>query len=204
MTKRTIQITVLVALVAMGVLPCFSQPSATLQNYLKQNLKLSQDQINSIRNGTPYAVALPSRTPDEIFVFGAVYINADPASYVSYAYDFDRLRHTPGILAVNKFSNPPQLSDMKGFELDSADVESLKNCTPGNCAIQLPGRDIEAIRKSVNFSASNAADQVNQYLQNTAVSRAPTLRKRGRQGARCGLQRQEAASQRVRSVPIRT
>lgn len=179
MTKRAIQVTVLVALVAMGALPCFSQPSTTLQNYFKQNLKLSQDQINDIRNGQPYAVALPSRTPDEIVVFGAVYINADPASYVSYAYDFDRLRHTPGILAINKFSSPPQLSDMKGFELDRADVESLKSCTPGNCAIQLPGRDMEALRKSVDFSAPNAAEQVNQYFQNTAVSRLQLYQKEG-------------------------
>src|SRR5271165_4971849 len=97
----------------------------------------------------------PPVLPDEVFVFAAVYVNADPASYVSYAYNFNLLRSTPGFLAINKFSSPPQLSDMKGFELDSADVQSLKSCTPGNCAIQLPGNDIEAIRKSVNFSASN-------------------------------------------------
>lgn len=179
MTKRIVQLAVLVALIATGVSPCVAQAATTLQNYLKQNIGLSQDQINSIRNGTPVAMALPSRTPAEIFVFGAVYINADPASYVGYAYDFNRLRSTPGYLAITKFSSPPQMSDLKGFGFDSEDVQSLKNCKPGNCAIQLPGSTIDDLRKSVDWSASNATDQVNQYIQKMALTRLQSYQQQG-------------------------
>jgi len=179
MKRRIVQLAALVALIMIAACAALSQASAILQNHLKQNLGLSQDQVNSIRNGQPFAEALPSRTPAEVFIFGAIYINAAPASYVQYAYDFNRLRSTPGYLAINQYSNPPQLSDLKGFGLGSEDIQSLKSCTPGDCAIQLPGSTIEDVRKSVNWSAPNVDDQVNQYLQKTALTRMQLYQQQG-------------------------
>ena len=179
MKPRMIQIAVLVAVITLAARPGFSQASAILQNHLKQDLGLTQDQISSVRNGQPFAEALQSRTPAEIFIFGAIYINADPSSYLKYAYDFNRLRNTPGYLAINQYSNPPQLSDLKGFGLDSDDIQSLKSCNPGNCAIQLPGSTIEDVRKSINWSAPNVDDQVNQYLQKTALTRMQLYQQQG-------------------------
>jgi hypothetical protein len=51
---------------------------------------------------------MKSRTPDEIFVWGAVYVKASPESYVQFASDFDRLGKLPEFLAIRKFSNPPR------------------------------------------------------------------------------------------------
>ena len=51
-----------------------------------------------------------SRIPDEIFVFGMVYVNAAPEGYVEFAYDCNRLRSMSEYLAIEKFGNPPQLS----------------------------------------------------------------------------------------------
>jgi hypothetical protein len=179
MKRKLVQLAVLVTAVTIAACPVFSQASLTLENHLKQNLGLSQDQINSIRNGQPFAEALPSRSPAEVFVFGVVYINADPESYVKYAYDFKLLRSIPGYLAINQYSNPPLLSDLKGFGLGSDDIQSLKSCNPGNCAIQLPGGTIADIHKSVDWSAPNVDDQVNQYLQKTALSRMQLYQQQG-------------------------
>ena len=179
MKRKIVQLAVLLTVVIIAASPGFSQASVILENHLKQDLGLSQDQVNSIRNGQPFAEALDSRSPAEIFVFGAIYINADPASYLKYAYDFNRLRSTPGYLAINQYSNPPQLSDLKGFGLDSDDIQSLKNCNPGNCAIQLPASTIEDVRKSVNWSAPDVDNQVNQYLQKTALTRMQLYQQQG-------------------------
>src|SRR5271157_3058811 len=179
MKRRIMQFVVLVAVVTIAACPGFSQASVTLQKHLTQDLGLTQEQVTSIRNGTPFAEALPSRSPAEVFVFGVVYINADPASYVKYAYDFNLLRRTPGYLAINQYSNPPQISDLKGFGLGSEDIQSLKSCTPGNCAIQLPGGTIADVQKSVNWSAPNVDDQVNQYLQKTALARMQLYQQQG-------------------------
>src|SRR5271166_2028934 len=69
-----------------------SQSTLHLQEFFRQNIGLTEDQIAAIRNGQAVAKAVPSRTPDEIFLFGAVYIHASPEAYVQFAHDFDRLR----------------------------------------------------------------------------------------------------------------
>jgi hypothetical protein len=103
-----------------------SQTSAELQNYFTDSIGLSQEQITDIRNGKAVAKVLKSRTPAEIFVFGAVYIKATPESYVKLAGDFDRLRKLPEFLAIGKFSDPPKETDLEGFKFDSADIKSLR------------------------------------------------------------------------------
>ena len=59
-----------------------------------------------------------SRTPGEIFVFGAVYVNALPESYVKMATDFSRRSRVPGYVAVHGLSSPPKPSELNGFTFE--------------------------------------------------------------------------------------
>ncbi len=135
-----LRIAVLFTLVGISVAPASSQTYWDVQTYFKQ-VGLSQDQINSItKNGQAVAVNLPSRSPAEIYVFGAVFINTTPEAYLRYYSDYSHMRQQPGYLAVQKFSTPPQISDLKGFDLDPQDIQSLQKCKPGECQVQLPAR----------------------------------------------------------------
>jgi hypothetical protein len=112
---------------------------------------------------------LESRTPNDVFVFGAVYIGATPESYLKLASDIDALRKLPSYLAIQKFSNPPQLSDLDEFTLEEEDIKKLKDCKPEHCEIQLPAESMEEFQKSVNWSAPDTADQVNRVAQKMAL-----------------------------------
>jgi hypothetical protein len=70
---------------------CWPQERPDLKTYFKTDIGLSDDQIQAIRSGKAVAKNLPSCVPDEIFVFGAVYINATPDAYVEFSTDFTRL-----------------------------------------------------------------------------------------------------------------
>ena len=107
---------------------------------------------------------MPPRTPDEVFLFGAVYIHAAPEAYLLFAHDFDRLRKLPSYMALGVFSNPPQLSDLKDFSFDDDDIQALKDCKPGNCLIQLPASSIEELHRSVDWSSPNVKKQVNERV----------------------------------------
>jgi len=171
MLRSDFAATALLLLIATTVQPGYSQSVPDLQTYFQQDIGLSQDQIDAIRRGQPVAKTLPSRTPAEVFLFGAVYIHAAPESYLRFALDFNRLRKLPNYLALGVFSTPPQLSDLKGFSLDNDDIQALKNCKPGDCLIQMPTSSIEELHQSVSWSAANVNDQVNQLLQKTALQR---------------------------------
>jgi hypothetical protein len=171
----------LVAVIAATPLPTFSQSNPDVQTFFRQDIGLSQDQITAIRNGQPVTKTLPSRTPAEVFLFGSVYIHAAPESYVHFARDFDRLRKLPNYLALGVFSNPPQLSDLKDFSFDDDDIKALKNCKPGDCQLQMPASSIEEFHRSIDWSAANVNEQVNQFLQKRALQRLLTYQREGNQ-----------------------
>jgi len=143
--------------------------AAELDKFFREYVGLNDDQIAAIRKGKAIAKILDSRTPDEVFVFGSVYIESTPEKYLKFASDIDALRKLPSYLAIRKFSDPPQLSDLDGFTLEEKDVEELKKCKPGHCEIQLPAELTEEFQKEVNWSAPDAADQANRAAQRMAL-----------------------------------
>jgi hypothetical protein len=137
--------------------------------FFRDYVGLHEDQIADIRNGKAVAKIVESRTPDEVFVFGSVYVNSTPDKYLKLASDLEELRKLPNYLAVRQFSNPPQLSDLDGFTLEADDIKQLKNCEPGRCNVQLPSEAMDAFKQSVNWSSPDAANQVNQIGQKMAL-----------------------------------
>jgi len=181
MLRSLIPTVALLVLIAAAALPGSSQSNPDLQTFFRQDLELSQDQIASIRSGQPVAKTMPSRTPAEVFLVGAIYIHATPESYLQFARDFDRLRKLPNYLALGVFSNPPQLSDLKGFSLDSDEIKALQKCTPGDCELQMPASSIEEFQQSVDWSATDVNAQVNRLLQKTALQRMLAYQREGNQ-----------------------
>ena len=130
---------------------------------------LKDDQIREIHEGKAVAKVLNSPTADQVFVFGSVYIHSTPERYLKFASDIDALRKLPSYLAIRKFSDPPQLSDLTGFTMDEEDFKQLKNCKAGHCEVQLPSEAIEEFQQSVNWSAPDANDQANHLAQQMAL-----------------------------------
>jgi hypothetical protein len=181
MIRSVILAPILVALIATVALPAFCQSNPDLQTFFQQDIGLTQDQIAAIRSGQPVAKTMPSRTPAEVFLFGAIYIHAAPESYVQFARDFDRWRELPSYWALGVFSNPPELSDLKDFSFDSDEIQALKNCTPGDCQMQLPASSIEDFHRSINWSAADVNEQVNRLLQKAALQRLLAYQRDGNQ-----------------------
>jgi hypothetical protein len=127
-----------------------AQGSDEPYRFFREFVGLSEDQIGAIRSGKAVAKVIESRTPDEVFVFGSVYVEASPESYLKLASDVDALRKLPGYLAIQSFSDPPQLSDLEGFALERQDIDELKNCKVGHCEVQLPTEAMEGFKQSID------------------------------------------------------
>lgn len=161
-------------LLALLLLSLLHLPASNAQNvepfkFFRDYVGLKEDQITAIRNGKALAKVVQSRTPDEVFVFGSVYVQSTPEKYLKLASDIDELRKLPSYLAIRKFSDPPQPSDFDGFTLEADDIKQLKNCEPGKCDVQLPAEAMDAFKQSVNWSAPDAANQVNRLAQKMAL-----------------------------------
>jgi hypothetical protein len=163
---RLIPVLLLLSLVQ---LPASNAQNVEPLKFFRDYIGLKDDQVTEIRNGKAVAKVVESRTPDEVFVFGSVYVQSTPEKYLKLASDIDALRKLPNYLAIRKFSDPPQLSDLDGFTLEADDIKQLKNCEPGKCDVQLPDEAMEAFKQSVNWSAPDAANQANHLAQKMAL-----------------------------------
>src|SRR5215469_880018 len=168
-TRTTLMSATALLVVALTAARGFSQAHRDVKDFFRQDIGLNDGQIRDIRNGKAVVKAMPSRTPAEVFLFGATYIHAAPKAYVEFDHDLDRLRKLPSYLALGVFSDPPQPSDLGGFEFDSEDIKSLKNCKPGDCLIQMPETSIQELHQSINWSASDVSEQINALLKRTAL-----------------------------------
>ena len=119
--------------------------------FFREFAGLNEKQIAGIRSGKAVAKVVESHSPDEVFVFGTVYVQATPESYLKLALDLDSLRKLPSYMAIQRFSEPPQLSDLEGFALDQQDIKELKNCKARNCEVQLPTEAIEDFQHSIDW-----------------------------------------------------
>lgn len=137
--------------------------------FFREFAGLNEEQIAAIRSGKPIAKVIASPTPDEVYVFGSVYVEATPESYVKLASDIDSLRKLPSYLAIQSFSDPPQLSDLEGFTLQQQDITELKNCKAEHCQLQLPTEAIEEFQQSIDWSAPDVVDRVNRLAQRLAL-----------------------------------
>jgi hypothetical protein len=137
--------------------------------FFREFVGLNEEQITAIRSGKAIAKVVESPTPDEVYVFGSVYVEATPESYLKLASDIDALRKLPSYLAIQSFSDPPQLSDLAGFTLEEQDLAELKNCKTGHCQFQLPTEAIDEFQESINWSAPDVADKVNRLAQRLAL-----------------------------------
>lgn len=162
------------ALLAVLLLSVVQPSLSNAQNveplkFFRDYVGLKEDQVAEIRNGKAVAKVIESRTPDEVFVFGSVYVRSTPEKYLKFASEIEELRKLPSYLAIRKFSDPPQLSDFEGFTLEPEDVKQLKDCEPGHCEVQLPTEAMDAFKQSVNWSAPDTASQVNRLGQKMAL-----------------------------------
>ena len=137
--------------------------------FFREFVGLNENQIGTIRSGKALAKVVESTTSDEVFVFGAVYVKATPESYLEFATNIDALRKLPGYIAIQGFSDPPQLSDLDGFALEHQDIEELKTCKVGHCEVQLPTEAIEEFKQSIDWSARDVDDRVNQLARRMAL-----------------------------------
>jgi len=151
------------AIAGSGVI-CCCQTSPELLSFFQKNIELSGDQIALIGNGIAVAKALPSQSPGEIFLFGAVYVDAVPENYLQAVRDLNRRRTLSTYVALGIINNPPSSSDFEGFSFDHDEVADLRRCKPGNCQIQLPGELMGHFQEAIDWSAPDVDEQANRLV----------------------------------------
>ncbi len=152
-------------LALLTVLAVTGQPAQSPVSSLLTQFGLTADQRTEIDQGRAAAKVLSWGGPSEVFVFGAVYIDAPPAAYLKAARDLGRLGKSPGYLAIGELLETATAADLAALSLDPDDLKALKNCKEGDCDLQLPTASIQAFRDRVDWKQSDPSIQANELAR---------------------------------------
>lgn len=142
-------------------------------------LGLTAQERAAIDAGRPVAKVLSWGGSSEVFVFGAVYIEASPAAYLKLARDVGRLAGSPGYLGIGELPTGFSGADLGALTLDPDDIKALKSCREGDCDVQLPTAAIQAFRDAVNWSQPDPSSQVNGLARGMVVELIRAYRRGG-------------------------
>ena len=114
--------------------------------FLAPSVMVTDDERMTLARGDVVARALDAHR-GQVAVLAVVRTTADPAVLVSATRDIGRLKKSRFVSAIERFSDPPELSDLDALVLSERDRQALKDCEVGKCSFKLAAIEIEALRR---------------------------------------------------------
>ncbi len=153
-------------------------PSA-LDHYLTTYVKLTAAQRRQLLSGSPVTALLDASASQEVAIFGAVWIDAEPASYVAQMKDIEKFESGGAFRVTKRISNPPRLENFDALELPADDVADLRRCRIADCEIKLSQSSIDRLRSEINWSRPTAVADATRLARRLAFEYATGYREGG-------------------------
>ena len=132
--------------------------TTSLSTLLRTQLQFSNSELSALTRGQPVVKTLPATMSREMTTAGAVRIRSGAmARFVDQFKTLEGFKTSQFVLQIQKFGDPPQLSELDALIVDAEDVESLRECRVGACDVQLAADDINRLRAEVNWRSPTAA-----------------------------------------------
>jgi hypothetical protein len=142
---------------------------ARLDTFFAKVLKLSAEERTTLLAGRPLVKNLDADPSKEVAVFGAIWIAAPAAKYVTALKDIENFEKGAGFRATKKVSEPARLEDFAPLVLPDDDLRDLKSCRVGDCELKLSAEALARVRKEVDWARPDAKAQVETLMRRMAV-----------------------------------
>ncbi len=149
-----------VLLPAQSALPVPAQAqNAEPQEFLRKFIHLEASDFAALDKGSPLAKMLVSTQPTEVAPFGIIRVRISRDRFLEKYRDIENFKKGKEVIQIGKFHSPPRIEDLQPLTLDSSEIESLRKCRNGDCAIKASAAMIDRFQKEINWSAPDHAAQ---------------------------------------------
>jgi hypothetical protein len=114
---------------------------------------------------------VPARGRD-LAVYGVVRTNAAPDRLVTWTRAIEQLYQGRYMPALGRFSNPPQLADLTALSLGEEDLNDLRACRVGDCAVKLSAPEIERLRQAAVSGGAEWRPALQEAFRRVVLDRA--------------------------------
>src|SRR5262245_61907522 len=116
--------------------------------FFEPSVSLTADERKRLDSGGNIARVVPAQEHD-IAVFAAVPVNVGGDRFVAWVRRIEALKKTSYVLAIRRVSNPVRLEDFDSLTVEPGDLEDIRNCKPGKCALKLTAAEIESFQHTI-------------------------------------------------------
>lgn len=154
---------------------------ANLDAYFTKHVKLDANARAQLLAGTPVTKMLDADGSKEVAVFGAVWVNAPVERYLAAVRDIERFESGGAFKVTKKVSTPPALEDFAQLTMSDEDINDLRSCRVSQCDVKLGAPAIDRMRREVDWSKPDAAEQANRLARQVAFEYVTEYLKGGNQ-----------------------
>lgn len=120
--------------------------------FLGPGVEMSAADRHRLDAGATVVKVLPAGAR-QLGVVAAVRSTAAPERLIAWTREIAALRRSRYVLRVARLSSPPRLEDFDALVLDDGDLDDLRRCRPGDCALKLGGAEMERIQQAMRGHA---------------------------------------------------
>lgn len=114
--------------------------------WFEPDASLSRNDLLRLDRGEVIVKPLPAKS-GQLGVFTITELDATSDVFVSWIRQVAELKRSKAVPVSRRFSEPPSLSDLDGLQLDQRDLNSIRECRPGDCDLKLSAAEIETLRR---------------------------------------------------------
>ena len=157
---------------------CAQKMPSVLQQFLKNNIGLSQKDINKCNRDVVVTQVAMHDEPREIAVFAIVRMNVSQDVFISQFRQIDRFMKNDKLHQIGIFSNPPKTEDLSTLQLPESDFEEMARCRIGYCKVKFPAETLQRLQE-IDWSAQDAADSAMELFLKMSVHYVRTYAEKG-------------------------
>jgi hypothetical protein len=159
-------------MVAMASAGAGQRPSAALpsrlEDYLRSTVRLTANEHGLLAAGQPVTKLLDADEKKEVAVFGAIWIGAPIRRYVEAVNDIETFEAGGGFKVTKRISSPPRLEDFSQLRLPAEDLDDLRECRVGDCAVKLGESALQRFHSEIDWKAPGGREAANALMRRLA------------------------------------
>jgi len=149
--------------------------------FLQPWVAVSPGDLERVDAGEVIVRTLPGKN-SQLAVFGVARLHAPPDRLVAWTHAIADLRRSPFVLSVGRFSDPPVLEDLEGLRLDDRDLNAIRECRPGDCALKLGVHEIDSLQRTVEEAGADWQEALQVEFRRVLLARVNAYRSKGLAG----------------------
>lgn len=127
--------------------------------WFEPDASLSRNELLRLDRGEVVVKPLPTKS-GQLGVFTVTELDASADRFVEWIHHVPELKRSKAVPVARRFSEPPSLGDLQGLQLDQRDLDSIRECRPGDCDLKLSAPEIETLRRVAHQGSDGAVQEV--------------------------------------------